>query len=68
MTKVYLDTCCLNRPFDDQTQMRVRLEAESVLVILARIENGDWVWIGSEVLKDENVRIENPLVWVEEMI
>jgi len=53
MTKVYLDTCCLNRPFDDQTQMRVRLEAESVLAILTRIENGDWVWIGSEVLKDE---------------
>jgi hypothetical protein len=48
--------------------MRVRLEAESVLAILARIENGDWVWIGSEVLKDENVRIENPLVWVEKMI
>jgi predicted nucleic acid-binding protein len=53
MTKVYLDTCCLNRPFDDQTQMRIRLEAEAVLAILARIENGDWVWIGSEVLKDE---------------
>jgi predicted nucleic acid-binding protein len=53
MTKVYLDTCCLNRPFDDQTQMRVRLEAESVLAILARIENGDWIWIGSDVLMDE---------------
>ena len=53
MTKVYLDACCLNRPFDDQTQMRVRLEAESVLAILARIENGDWNWIGSEVLTDE---------------
>ena len=33
--------------------MRVRLEAESVLAILARIENGDWNWIGSEVLTDE---------------
>jgi predicted nucleic acid-binding protein len=53
MTKVYLDTCCLNRPFDDQTQERVRLEAEAVLVILSRIEKGEWEWIGSEVLTDE---------------
>lgn len=53
MTKVYLDTCCLNRPFDDQTQERIRLEAEAVLAILSRIEKGDWNWIGSEVLTDE---------------
>lgn len=53
MTKIYLDTCCLNRPFDDQTQERVRLEAEAVLAILSRIEKGDWDWIGSEALIDE---------------
>lgn len=53
MTKVYLDTCCLNRPFDDQTQERIRLEAEAILAILSRIEKGDWDWIGSEVLTDE---------------
>lgn len=53
MKKVYLDTCCLNRPFDDQTQLRVRLEAEAVLAVLARIENNEWTWIGSEVLLDE---------------
>jgi predicted nucleic acid-binding protein len=53
MTKVYLDTCCINRPFDDQTQERVRLEAEAVLAILSRIEKGDWDWIGSEMLTDE---------------
>jgi predicted nucleic acid-binding protein len=53
MTKIYLDTCCLNRPFDDQTQERVRLEAEAVLAILSRIEKGEWDWVGSEVLVDE---------------
>ncbi len=53
MTKIYLDTCCLNRPFDDQTQERVRLEAEAVLAILSRIEKGEWNWIGSDVLADE---------------
>lgn len=53
MTKIYFDTCCINRPFDDQTQVRVRLEAEAVLGILSRVENGEWEWIGSEVLMDE---------------
>ncbi len=53
VTKIYLDTCCLNRPFDDQTQERVRLESEAVLAILSRIEKGEWEWIGSEVLSDE---------------
>ena len=53
MTKIYLDTCCLNRPFDDQTQTRIRLEAEAVLAILAQIENGEWSWVGSDVLEDE---------------
>ncbi len=51
--KIYLDACCLNRPFDDQTQVRVRLEAEAVLAILSRIEDGEWEWVGSEVLMDE---------------
>ncbi len=53
MTKIYLDTCCLNRPFDDQTQERIRLESEAVLAVLSRIEKGEWDWIGSEVLIDE---------------
>jgi len=53
MTKIYLDTCCLNRPFDDQTQERVRLESEAVLAVLSRIEKGEWSWAGSDVLTDE---------------
>jgi predicted nucleic acid-binding protein len=40
-------------PIYDQTQVRVRLEAEAVLGILSRVENGEWEWIGSEVLVDE---------------
>jgi predicted nucleic acid-binding protein len=53
MTKIYFDTCCLNRPFDDQSQERIRLESEAVLAILARIEKGEWDWVGSDVLMDE---------------
>lgn len=32
--RVYLDLCCLKRPFDDQAQARIRLESEAVLAIL----------------------------------
>ena len=53
MVKIYLDNCCLNRPFDNQTQVRVRLESEAVLLILSRIEQGEWSWVGSDVLIDE---------------
>ncbi|MCZ2123590.1 MAG: PIN domain-containing protein [Anaerolineales bacterium] len=48
--KIYLDTCCLNRPFDDQRQARIRLESEAVTLILEKIYNEEWEWIGSEVL------------------
>ncbi|MGI9107483.1 MAG: PIN domain-containing protein [Pyrinomonadaceae bacterium] len=53
MAKVYLDVCCLNRPFDDQTHDRIHLEAEAVLLILTHVERGRWQWIGSETLDYE---------------
>lgn len=28
--RVYLDVCALNRPLDDQSQMRIRLETEDL--------------------------------------
>jgi hypothetical protein len=33
--RVYLDMCCLKRPFDNQAQARVHLESEAVLALLA---------------------------------
>lgn len=53
MPKVYLDVCCLNRPFDDQRQDRVHLEAEAVLLILKRCETGVWQWSSSAVVSYE---------------
>ncbi len=35
--QVYLDVCALNRPFDDQSQMRIRLETDAVLLILSHV-------------------------------
>lgn len=38
--KIYLDVCCFNRPFDDQSQLRVRLESEAKLAVQERIRSG----------------------------
>jgi hypothetical protein len=37
---VYLDVCALRRPFDDQSFLRTRLEAEAVNLILSRVHKG----------------------------
>ncbi len=52
--RIYLDICCLNRPFDDQEQARIRLESEAVLIILAAVERGEYEMISSETLELEN--------------
>jgi predicted nucleic acid-binding protein len=52
--KFYLDICCLNRPFDDQAQSRIRLEAEAVILLLQAIEEAKHSLISSAVLRLEN--------------
>ena len=47
---VYLDTCSIQRPFDDQSQTRIVLEAEAVLGVIDRIEIGEVELLSSEVL------------------
>jgi len=59
--KIYLDACCLNRPFDDQTQDRIRLETEAIILIIIRFKTwSDWQWIGSEVLNFEIEQTPDP--------
>ena len=48
--RIYLDVCCLNRPFDDQSQDRIHLETEAILTILKYIENEDWLLLNSDVI------------------
>lgn len=31
--KIYMDNCCYNRPYDDQTHIRIHLETEAKLHI-----------------------------------
>jgi predicted nucleic acid-binding protein len=51
---IYLDNCCFNRPFDDQTQTRVRLEAEAKLFIQEQIIAGNVGLAWSYMLDYEN--------------
>ena len=57
---IYLDVCCLNRPFDEQNQDRIRLESEAVLAILSGCEKGRWELAGSEVIDFEISVIPDP--------
>ena len=52
--RIYLDNCCFNRPFDDQSQLRVRLEAEAKLKIQEDILAGSYQLIWSYILDYEN--------------
>lgn len=52
--KVYLDNRCFNRPFDDQRQTRVRLEAEAKLCIQEHIRSGTLELGWSYMLDFEN--------------
>src|SRR2546423_2550233 len=57
--KGYLDTCSLQRPLDSKDQIRITLESEAVLVILALCEIDLVDLISSEVLLFENQRVTN---------
>lgn len=54
--KLYLDNCCFNRPFDDQSQLRIRLEAEAKLQVQADIRSKQYELIWSYILSYENSR------------
>ncbi len=55
--RIYLDNCCLQRLYDDQTHPRVRVETEAVFVILAAVVAGEQSLLGSEALEYEVGRI-----------
>ncbi len=57
--RIYLDNCALQRPLDDKSQTRIRLEAEAILSILEQCKVGDIELISSEALEFEIEK--NPL-------
>lgn len=54
--KIYLDNCCFNRPYDDQSHLRIQLEAEAKLRIQEEIRNGAFELVWLYMLDYENGR------------
>ena len=52
--RVYLDNCCYNRPYDDQSQIRISLEAQAEIFIQDAIKTGRLELAASHVLLYEN--------------
>lgn len=53
MKKIYLDVCTLCRPFDNQNDMRIRLETDAYYLILQAIENQRFEMIVSSMHSKE---------------
>ena len=52
--KIYLDNCCYNRPYDDQSQLKINMEALAKLTIQQQIRDGKVNLVTSYILVAEN--------------
>jgi len=52
--KVYLDMCVYNRPFDDQSDLRVKLETVACEIIFDCLQKGEMDLVWSFMLEFEN--------------
>ena len=52
--KIYLDNCCFNRPFDNQLEIKIRLETEAKLYIQYLIQKKKLQIVWSYILDFEN--------------
>jgi len=55
--KIYMDVCCLCRPFDDQMIGRIRLEVTAVQEIIRRCATQEFSLVTSEAIDEELSRI-----------
>jgi predicted nucleic acid-binding protein len=51
---IYLDNCCFNRPFDDQSQPRIRIESDAKLEIQDKVRAREMELAWSYILDLEN--------------
>lgn len=51
--KIYLDMCCYNRPYDDQSQLKVAIKTQSKLYIQSLIKDKKLELIVSYMLRYE---------------
>ena len=54
--RVYLDNCCYNRPYDDQSYLRISLESQAKLFVQSLIRERRIDLVSSYVLDYENSR------------
>jgi hypothetical protein len=59
--RLYLDMCCLMRPFDDDSDPRMANEAEIVLSVLESVQFGEHVLIVASAHRVENGRNPNTM-------
>lgn len=59
--RIYLDTCCLNRPYDDQGNLRISLETQAVLYIQECIKANVLALTDSYILQYENNKNPHPI-------
>jgi predicted nucleic acid-binding protein len=64
--KVYLDNCSFNRPFDNQIQLKIRLETEAKLFIQSKILSKKIELVWSYILEFENM--QNPFAERKQII
>ncbi|HEX6899385.1 MAG TPA: PIN domain-containing protein [Thermoanaerobaculia bacterium] len=58
--RIYLDTCSLQRPLDDKSQLRIRLEAEAIMIVLDLVKIGQLQLVSSDTLVFEISRNPYP--------
>ena len=56
---LYLDICCFNRPFDNQSHQKIYLETEAKLFIQRKIKDGIYNVVWSYILDYENTANPN---------
>lgn len=48
--RIYIDTCALSRPTDDQRQTRIRTETEAIFKVLDAVAENAVDWVASSIL------------------
>jgi len=54
MYRIYLDNCCFNRPYDDQTHLLIHLETQAKLYVQQAVLQGEFELVWSAILDYEN--------------
>jgi len=49
-----LDNCCFNRPFDDQSNLKIELETKAKIKVQEMIIGGELEFVASYILEQEN--------------